>query len=117
TEPPRPAEADEPVEQRGAVGDALAPVLTQPRVLVAGRPHLSRVGARSDRGGGPHPRLLPLHCGGLARGSRAERPEASRRAVPWCRPHPDRRGAYARSPGAADGDVALLRPELRPRLA
>src|SRR5205809_2036335 len=41
-QPPRPAEADEPVEQRRAVGDALAPVPAQPRVLVAGGPHIPR---------------------------------------------------------------------------
>src|SRR5205809_56930 len=76
-EPPRPAEADEPVEQRRAVGDALAPVPAQPRVLVAGGPHVPCLCAGGHGRGQPHPQLLPLDRRGLAGGARAHRAEVA----------------------------------------
>ena len=70
-EPPRPAAAHQPVEQRRALGDALAPVPSVARVLVAGGAHVPRQCSRGDGRGGPDPRLLPRHRAGVARGAGA----------------------------------------------
>ena len=61
---PRPAAADELVEQRGALGDAHAPVPAHDRVPVAGGAHLPRHRGGGRRGGRHRPGGLR---GGVAR--------------------------------------------------
>ena len=56
---PRPAAADEPVEQRGALGAAHAPLPAHRRVPVAGGAHLPRHRAGGRRRGRHRPRGLP----------------------------------------------------------
>ena len=72
---PRPAAADQPVGQRGALGAADEALPAHPRVPLAGGPH----GPRHGRGGGggdpPHARGLPPLRARHGRGARGARPQ------------------------------------------
>ena len=112
----RPAAADQPVGQRGALGNAHAPVPAHHRVPLAGGPHRPR-----RRGRGARTRrcsMLEVYRAFAeddAGDAGDRRREAGERALPRRRRHLLDRGDDAGRQGAAGRHLALPRPELRPR--
>ena len=108
----RPADPDQPVGERRALGEGDAAVPAHDRVPLAGRAH----GARDGRGGRGRDAQDARRLQGLRRDRAGDaghgRPEDREREVRRRRSHVFDRGADARRPGAAGRHVAQPRAEL-----
>ena len=111
---PRPADAAQPVGERGALGDAAPPVPSHVGVPLAGGAHGPREPGGRHGLRPPHPpRRLPRLPAGGARHPGARRREVEARAVRRRDQHDDVRGDDGRRQSPADGDEPRARPELR----
>ena len=110
----RPAGADQPVGQRGALGDAHAPVPAHHRVPLAGGPHRARHRGGGRGGDADDPRAVPHLHGGVDGDAGAHRPQDRQRAVRRRAAHVLPRGADAGQQGAAGRHQPQPGAELRP---
>lgn len=110
---PRPAAAHQPVGERGALGDAHAPVPAHRGVPVARGPHRARHRQRGRRGNAAHGARVPAVRGRVYGGSGAGRAEDRRPEVPRGRLHALHRSHDAGRQSAPSRDEPLPRPELR----